>query len=82
LEETDYPWKLGETYLLSLQVQGNHLQAFIGDKPIFDVEDTINPFLSGGIALICEDGCMSTWQIKVGPIKQSEDSPASLGDRR
>jgi ADP-ribosylglycohydrolase len=68
LAETEFSWKFGETHQLSLQVQGNRIQAFIGERILFDVEDAIDPLVSGGIALVCEEGRTGTWQVKVDPI--------------
>jgi hypothetical protein len=67
LAETSFPWTLGGTYELSLQVVGNHLQAWIDERLLFDVEDTERPLTGGGVALICEEGRMSTDAVTVRP---------------
>jgi len=69
LAEADFPWKLGKTYLLGLQVVGNRILAFVGDKLYFDVQDVADMLSGGGVALVCEAGRTSTWQVKVAPVE-------------
>ncbi len=68
LAETDFPWQFGATYALRLQVTGNRLQAWIDDRPIFEVEDTDNPLTEGAIALVCEVGRIAADAIRVQPV--------------
>jgi hypothetical protein len=67
LAETSFSWTFGGTYALSLQVVGNHLQAWIDGRLLVDVEDTKRPLTDGGVALICDEGRMSTDAVTVRP---------------
>jgi len=66
LAETDFPWKFGETHEFSLQVNkstseqvGCHLEAVIDGRRVFDIDDVDRPLSGGGVALVCEEGCLS-----------------------
>jgi ADP-ribosylglycohydrolase len=60
LAETTLSWELGCPYTLSLQVEGTHLQAWVDQQPLFDLEDKQQPLTGGAIALLCEEGRVST----------------------
>ena len=68
-------WTFGGTYELSLQVMGTHLRAAVDGAVLFDVEDTDRPLTGGGVALICEEGRMSTDAVTVRPA-----APAHTGE--
>ncbi len=68
LVETDFVWQHGQSCTLALATDGSHLQAWIDDKLLFDVPDTGLVLTSGGIALVCEEGVMSTDQVSVQPL--------------
>ncbi|HKC73738.1 MAG TPA: ADP-ribosylglycohydrolase family protein, partial [Chloroflexota bacterium] len=70
LAETDVAWQCGGTYNLSLQVMGHRLQAWIDGRLLFDVENTERPLTGGGVALICEEGRMSSDAVTVRPVEQ------------
>ena len=57
----------GGTYALSLQAVGTHLRAVVDGAVLFDVEDTDRPLTGGGVALICQEGRMSTDAVTVRP---------------
>jgi hypothetical protein len=62
LAASSLSWELGRPYALSLQVRGTtttRLQALIEGQLIFDVQDSETPLVGGGVALICEEGCVS-----------------------
>ncbi len=67
LAEMGFRWALGHPYALRLQVVGNHIQAWIDDRLLFDVQDADQPLTSGGIALICEEGRIGTDAVVVHP---------------
>jgi len=60
LAEADFAWEFGETHEFSLQVTGNQLEASIDGCKLFSVDDTDHPLTGGGVALICEEGCLSS----------------------
>ena len=76
LAQAAFPWTVERTYALSLQVVGIHIQAWIDDRLLFDVQDTDRPFSGGGVALICREGCMSSDAVTVHP---SRDPGESVG---
>ncbi len=53
-------WEFGKSYALSLQVTGNHLQGWLNGELCFDLEDTDRVLTDGAIALVCEEGRIST----------------------
>lgn len=69
LAEAAWPWEFGRPYALSLQVQSTHLQAWIGQQLLFDVQDNHSPLASGAIALLCEEGRVSTDAVTVQPVQ-------------
>jgi hypothetical protein len=64
LAETDFPWQLGETHALSLEVVGATLRAWVDGALLFTVTDA-QPLTSGAVALICEEGRTSTNVVRV-----------------
>ncbi len=52
---------------LSLHVTGNRIEASIDGMSLFDVKDEEHSLLGGGIGLICEEGCLSSDAVTVGP---------------
>ena len=54
-------------YTLALEVVGTHIRAFINAVPVFDVHDVHRPLMQGGVALICEEGCLSADFVRVQP---------------
>jgi hypothetical protein len=67
LAETEFPWRLGETYEFHLQVKGQQLRASINGQTLFTVSDATRPLTGGGIALVCEEGRMATDAVTVRP---------------
>ena len=67
LAQAAFPWTVERTYVLSLQVVGIRIQAWIDDRLLFDVQDTDRPFSGGGVALICREGCVSSAAVTVHP---------------
>jgi hypothetical protein len=70
LVEADFDWQFGETRTLRLEVTGTHLQAWIDDKKIFEINDDNRPLTGGAIALICEQGRTATRTVRVCPAER------------
>jgi ADP-ribosylglycohydrolase len=70
LAETDFPWEYGVTHEFSLQVVGNCLEAKIDGLPLFTIEDADWPLEHGGVALVCQEGCLSTDAVVVRPARR------------
>jgi hypothetical protein len=68
LAAADFPWELGRPYLLSLRVEGSRLRARVDGRELFDLEHEESPS-RGGIALICDEGCISTRGVEVRPLR-------------
>ena len=69
LAEAPFAWDFWKPYAMALEVQGNHLNAWLEGKLIFDIEDFQRPLTSGGIALVVEEGQILTDAIEVGKVK-------------
>jgi ADP-ribosylglycohydrolase len=65
LAEIDFPWQLGTQYELTFSVTGSHLKGFIDGQLLFEVEDADRPLTEGAIALVVEEGRLSTGAITV-----------------
>ncbi len=68
LAETDFTIETDRIYEMKLEVNGTRLCAWIDGQLLFDVEDTDRPLESGAVALICEEGRMSTKTVAVQPL--------------
>lgn len=67
LAEMDFPWTFGGTYQLSLQVVGTRIRAAIDGVVLFEVEDTGQPLVGGGVSLIATEGRLSAGTVFVHP---------------
>lgn len=68
LAQRQVGWQLRQTYGLRLRVRGNRIQGWLDGELLFDVIDDDRPLVGGAVALICEEGRMSTEQVVVRPI--------------
>lgn len=76
LAETEYAWNFDTPYQIELEVCGSRLRAWINRALLFDVEDHDHPLTGGGIALLCEEGCLSTDVVRVVPVSRGRESEA------
>jgi hypothetical protein len=67
LSEVGFEWECEESYLMSLRVSGNRLEALLDGHIILEAEDSQNALHGGGAGLICEEGCVSTDYVKLSP---------------
>ncbi len=67
LAEAHFRWTLGATYVLSLEVVGTRLRAWVDDSHLFEVEDPKRPLMGGGVALVCEEGRTATQAVTIRP---------------
>jgi len=67
LAQTEFHWGLGQSYFLHVIVKGNQISTFINSSLLFTVEDP-SPLISGGIALICENGRVGTETVQIGNV--------------
>jgi ADP-ribosylglycohydrolase len=68
LAEAPFAWEYEMPYLLRLDVQGQHLRAWVGDELLLEVEDTLRPLLGGGAGLICTAGLLNADAVRVGGV--------------
>jgi len=69
LAEAECLWEYGCQYDLALTVNGHHLIASLNNQTVFNINDRVQPLLSGAIALICEEGRVGCEQIAVQPVE-------------
>lgn len=67
LAEADFAWAFGEMVDLRLDVVGTTICGYVGEKLVFEVEDTDRPLTGGAVALVCEEGRTATYVVKVEP---------------
>jgi hypothetical protein len=58
----------GRACELRLRVQGARLTATVDGRPLFDLADSVDPLLSGGIALVVRAGTLAVDSVAVQPI--------------
>ncbi|MBX3085936.1 MAG: ADP-ribosylglycohydrolase family protein [Anaerolineae bacterium] len=63
LAETAFDWEFEIAYTLRLRAVGGRLSAWIEDRLLFELTDP--DLAGGGVALICEEGCLSAGDIAV-----------------
>ena len=67
LAEEAFKWELGRAYDFQLVVRGNQILVSVDGALLFKVKDLDRPISSGGIALVCEEGCIGTDEVSVRP---------------
>jgi ADP-ribosylglycohydrolase len=55
-------------YDLALELRGTRIVGTIDGQTLFDVEDTEQPHLGGGVALVVQDGCLSADAVTIRPL--------------
>ena len=67
LAECDLPYEEEKEYSFCLQIRRAHIQAWLDGRLRFDLSDEENPLTGGGVALVCEEGCVSCDRVLVYP---------------
>ncbi len=62
------PWNYGDAYELALEVSGNRIAGFVNGKRVFEVEDSDRPLTGGAVALLCEEGRISSGPVRFQPV--------------
>ena len=70
LAEADLRWEARGTYHLRLQVVGDRIKGWVDDRLLFEVRDSDRPLDSGGVALLCTEGRVSTDAVTVRPASE------------
>ncbi len=68
LAQVPFSWRFDASYEVTLRVQGNRLQGSIDGEPLLNAEDSDRPLLSGGVALVCEEGRLESGAVRVSSI--------------
>jgi hypothetical protein len=68
LAETPFAWEFGNDFDLRLTVQGQTLIGYVDGREVVRAVDHDRPLTGGGIALVIEEGRMSTEEVRVGPV--------------
>jgi len=69
LAEAALAWEFGGDYDLRLSVQGQSIIGYVDGREVLRATDNDRPLTGGGIALVVEEGRMSTDEVRVGPVK-------------
>ncbi|MCX6068165.1 MAG: ADP-ribosylglycohydrolase family protein, partial [Chloroflexi bacterium] len=65
LAEQAFVWEFGRPYQLQVALQDNQVLAWVDGSLLFKIDDIVHPLASGGIALVCEEGRLSTDNVSV-----------------
>jgi hypothetical protein len=68
LAETQHAWEYGRPYELHLALDGARIRARVDGVQLFDVFDGNRSLTRGGIALVCEEGRVTTDSVMVAPL--------------
>jgi ADP-ribosylglycohydrolase len=68
LAESSFEWQLWHDYRLGLEVQGDHLRAWVDGNLLFDVSDPGSPLIEGAIGLVVEEGNLMADWVQVEPV--------------
>jgi ADP-ribosylglycohydrolase len=64
-----FDWDLDRPYQLALELRGNDIEAYVGDRKIFAVRDRSGmPLTGGAVGLIVETGSLGTQSIRISPL--------------
>jgi hypothetical protein len=65
LAERAFAWEFGQPYHLQITMLGSQILASVDGTMSFTVEDSDRPLSGGGVALVCEEGRISTDEVAV-----------------
>ena len=68
LAEATFPWEFSEDHRFTLQVDGNRLRGSVDGRVVLEAVDDDAPLATGGIALVCEEGTVTTDTVTWRPI--------------
>jgi ADP-ribosylglycohydrolase len=65
LAERPFPWTFGATYEFGLTVAGSRISGWLDGQLLLEADDTNEPLVGGGVALVCEEGCLGSGPVRV-----------------
>ncbi len=69
LAEADYPWDFFRPYQLRLEVAGARLRGWVDGRLVLEAADGDRPLPGGGVALVCQEGCLGADAVSVRPVR-------------
>ena len=67
LDQAGFRWEFYQPIRMRLQVEGDRLRGWLDDRLFFDCRDGERLLDGGGIALVCESGCLSFGPVRIRP---------------
>ena len=71
MAQMDFKCHFTRGYQLSLEVEGNHIAAWIDGQPLFQATDIDHPLTSGAIGIVCEEGRGRNGLVTIEPVRSS-----------
>lgn len=68
LAERPFPWAFGATHEFGLTVEGTHVGGWLDGQLLLEADDSAEPLVGGGVALLCEEGCLGSGPVRVRPV--------------
>ncbi len=68
LAASRFVWHPDQTYLIRLEVQGDALRAFVGDRLILEAQDVEHGLRGGGVGLLVDTGSIFTHELRLRPL--------------
>jgi ADP-ribosylglycohydrolase len=68
LAESALNWEFGGDYALRLTVQGQNIVGYVDGREVVRAVDNDRPLTGGGVAIVIEEGRMSTEEVRVGAV--------------
>ena len=63
-----FDWSVEQSYPLRLMIEGASIRTWVDDRRLLAVDDATDRLVGGGVALLCEEGSLSTEAIAIRPI--------------
>lgn len=68
LKEIQFIWESWKEYNLGLSVQDHQIIGYIDGEKVIEANDLVQPYLSGGVALIVDQGFLMANEVSIKPI--------------
>jgi hypothetical protein len=72
LDEIDFGWEFERPYEITCQVSGTEIIGWVDGKEILRIADQSAPLADGGFAFVCDEGLITSDEIKIKPVKRLE----------
>jgi len=68
LAERPFPWSFGATHEFGLTVEGTRIGGRLDGQRLLEADGGGDPLIGGGVALLCEEGCLGAGPVRVRPV--------------